>query len=175
MKVTSKQEAWNEAAKIFPTDYAKDDARSANAGYPIYHSTADGVNAWISDLGDRLEVNLPNGKSVNIWIEEPKPAAKVRTGAAQVTHYQSCTWSKNGLRPDELKKMAQKIFEGGKITNVYHHSYGTNNPEQTHGEDWATVLTGTAAYTVECEGIPVIYVIHMDGFDVTEIIEEIFH
>ena len=52
-----------------PTDYEKDEARTAGAGYPIYYSTADGVNAYICDLGDRLEVNLPNGDSVNIWIE----------------------------------------------------------------------------------------------------------
>ena len=41
-----------------------------NAGYDIYHSTASGVNAWISDLGDRLEVNLENGETVSIWIDE---------------------------------------------------------------------------------------------------------
>ena len=26
--------------------------------------------AWISDLGDRLEINLENGETVNIWIDE---------------------------------------------------------------------------------------------------------
>lgn len=71
MTVTSIKDAWNEAQRIFPTDYAEDKQRSKRAGYPIYHSTADGVNAWISDLGNRLEVNLPDGKSVNIWIETP--------------------------------------------------------------------------------------------------------
>ncbi len=71
MTVTSIKDAWNEAQRIFPTDYAEDKQRSERAGYPIYHSTADGVNAWISDLGNRLEVNLPDGKSVNIWIEAP--------------------------------------------------------------------------------------------------------
>ena len=71
MTVTSIKDAWNEAQRIFPTDYAEDKQRSKRAGYPIYHSTADGVNAWISDLGNRLEVNLPDGESVNIWIEAP--------------------------------------------------------------------------------------------------------
>ena len=71
MTVTSIKDAWNEAQRIFHTDYAEDKQRSKRAGYPIYHSTADGVNAWISDLGNRLEVNLPDGKSVNIWIEAP--------------------------------------------------------------------------------------------------------
>lgn len=69
MKVTSIKDAWTAAQKIFHTDYEYDTIRSARAGYPIYHSTADGVNAWISDLGNRMEVNLPDGKTVNIWIE----------------------------------------------------------------------------------------------------------
>ena len=70
MKVKSKQEAWIKAGIIFPTDYIKDDIRSTRAGYDIYYSTAAGVVAWISDLGDRLEVNLENGETVNIWIDE---------------------------------------------------------------------------------------------------------
>ena len=70
MKVKSKQEAWRKADIIFPTDYIKDDIRSTRAGYDIYYSTAAGVVAWISDLGDRLEVNLENGETVNIWIDE---------------------------------------------------------------------------------------------------------
>lgn len=73
MTVTSKRKAWQAADAIMPTDYEKDEARTAGAGYPIYYSTADGVNAYICDLGDRLEVNLPDGSSVNIWIKtEPE-------------------------------------------------------------------------------------------------------
>ena len=72
MKVTTSiKDAWEEANKIFPTDYEHDVSRSERAGYPIYYSTANGVNAWISDLGNRLEVNLPDGKSVDIWIQAP--------------------------------------------------------------------------------------------------------
>ena len=70
MKVKSKQEAWRKADIIFPTDYMKDDIRSNRAGYDIYRSTAAGVNAWISDLGDHLEVNMENGETINIWIDE---------------------------------------------------------------------------------------------------------
>lgn len=75
MKARSIEEAWSMANEIFNTDYMKDDAASTNAGYPVYWSTAEGVNAWISDLGDRLEVNQ-NGKSINIWIEEEQPEEK---------------------------------------------------------------------------------------------------
>lgn len=70
MKVRSKNEAWNKADVIFPTDYIKDEVRSKKAGYDIYYSTVQSVHAWISDLGDRLEVNLETGETINIWIEE---------------------------------------------------------------------------------------------------------
>lgn len=75
MTVTSIRDAWAEVQKIFPTRYEHDASRSERAGYPIYYSTASDVNAWISDLGNRLEVNLPDGKSVNIWIQAPAEAA----------------------------------------------------------------------------------------------------
>ena len=72
MTVTSIRDAWAEVQKIFPTRYEHDANRSERAGYPIYYSTASDVNAWISDLGNRLEVNLPDGKSVNMeFYEDP--------------------------------------------------------------------------------------------------------
>lgn len=81
MTVSSVKEAWSKANEIFPGDYMHDSDCSNRAGYDIYWSTTQGLNAWISDLGDRLEVNLPNGNSVNIWIdenaaEEKKPATE---------------------------------------------------------------------------------------------------
>ena len=69
MTVKTIAEAWSKADELFPTDYELDGQRTAGAGYPIYYSTADGVNAYICDLGDRLEVNLPDGSSVNIWVK----------------------------------------------------------------------------------------------------------
>ena len=75
MTVTSIRDAWAEVRKIFPTDYEYSTERSEQAGYPIYYSKAGGVNAWISDLCNRLEVNLPDGKNVNIWIKAPVEAA----------------------------------------------------------------------------------------------------
>ena len=70
MTVTSKRKAWQAPDEIFPTDYMKDDQRSERAGYPVYYSTLEGCTAYICDLGDRLEVNLPDGHTVNIWIDE---------------------------------------------------------------------------------------------------------
>lgn len=72
-EVMSKAEAWAVANQIFPTDYIEDARRSDGAGYPVYSSTADGhFYDYICDLGDRLEVNLSNGKTVNVWIREPE-------------------------------------------------------------------------------------------------------
>ena len=82
MKVKSKQEAWREADIIFPTDYMKDNIRSNRAGYDIYYSTAAGVDAWISDLGDRLEVNMENGEAVNIWIDDEPQFAEYQLADA---------------------------------------------------------------------------------------------
>ena len=67
---TSRDDAWRIANDIFPTDYMLDTRASENAGYPIYCSTAFGVNAWISDLNTCIELNLPDGQTVRIHIEE---------------------------------------------------------------------------------------------------------
>lgn len=68
MTVKTIKAAWEAADKIFPTDYIKDEASSLRAGYDVYRSTADNNCSYICDLGDRLEVNLDNGKTENIWI-----------------------------------------------------------------------------------------------------------
>lgn len=72
MTVNTVEQAWKVADRIFPTDYIKDEKVSYEMGYPIYTSTLWGksCNAWISDLGARLEVNLDDGRTVNIWIDE---------------------------------------------------------------------------------------------------------
>lgn len=129
MKVSSVKEAWGLASRLFPTDYEKDEERSARAGYPIHHSTANGVNAWISDFGNRLELNYNDGKSENIWIEldEGKPsdlsykifitdsneaASLIAQGLSnepvknciQISHGNACGSSFNEMIPDIYKK-----------------------------------------------------------------------
>ena len=80
MTVNSRAKAWDEADKLFPSDYIKDEAKSERAGYDIYTSTAEGVNAWICDLGDRLELNTAAG-TINIWIE-----------TTDISEYQIADW-----------------------------------------------------------------------------------
>lgn len=70
MTVTTKERAWEEVNKIFPTDYEKDYSSSERAGYDIYrHPTLNYYNR-ICDLGDRLEVLTGEyGENVtNIWV-----------------------------------------------------------------------------------------------------------
>ena len=70
MKVKNMNEAWSKANEIFPTDYQQDTKSSERAGYPVYRSTAEGhYYDYICDLGDRLEINLSTGKTINIWVE----------------------------------------------------------------------------------------------------------
>lgn len=72
IKASSVSEAWRAAARIFPTDYEKNEENSKRAGYPIYETTSTDERFsgfHISDLNTRLEVNMGN-ETVTIWIEE---------------------------------------------------------------------------------------------------------
>lgn len=78
--VNSVADAWKAADAIIPTDYMKDDQSTARAGYDVYRSTAAGHEyTYICDLETRLEINLDDGSTVNIWIDgstekAPEPA-----------------------------------------------------------------------------------------------------
>lgn len=72
IRVKSVSEAWRAAARIFPTDYEKDESSSLRAGYPVYESVSTDerfAGFHISDLNTRLELNMGN-ETVTIWIEE---------------------------------------------------------------------------------------------------------
>ena len=69
MRAYSTEEAWNKAYELMKSGYSYDKNASQRAGYPIYMSDDSNSNAHVSDLGDRLEVNLDDGKSINIWIK----------------------------------------------------------------------------------------------------------
>lgn len=49
--------------------YERDEESTKRAGYSVYRSISD-PREYICDLGNRLEVNTKDGKSVNIWIDE---------------------------------------------------------------------------------------------------------
>ena len=93
----------------------------------------------------------------------------------QITYYQQSSWgTHNKMKQEELQKMAQKISKSCKITEIYHHSYATNNPEQCKkGEDFAHIENGSMAIRYESDILPITYTIHFDCGFVTEIIEAI--
>ena len=61
---------------IFPAPYNKDEKSSAMAGYPVYRSIENHYD-YFCLLGDRIEVNFSNGKTVNVWIKpDMKPEVR---------------------------------------------------------------------------------------------------
>lgn len=111
MTVKTIEQAWSKANELMPCDYMHDSARSANAGYDIYFSTCVGKVCWISDLGDRLEVNLPNGESVNIWIEDED--AETTTDSTEATQ-DSENDTDNGT---DAAEVAEYITDANAIKN----------------------------------------------------------
>lgn len=72
MKVKNIQQAWIEIDKMLDKDNLMIDYEATKrAGYDIYRDYNEYYN-YVCILGDRLEVNLVDGKSINIWIEQPE-------------------------------------------------------------------------------------------------------
>ena len=126
MKVNSREEAWRQADRIFPTDYIKNELASLNAGYPIYRSTSDSEEyrfAQIADLNCRLEIN-DGIQTINIWIEEEEEVktmtATVRSMTGEFNEYKvenivSVQYIANNL-------VLTYMSEGGVKTNTYNSS-----------------------------------------------------
>lgn len=95
MKVNSTREAWEIANILFPTDYKKSHRGSEAAGYDIYASTAKYNESWISDLGNRLEVNVVSEKgevnTTNIWIEGKETKALAVTVKSMTGEFKEYT------------------------------------------------------------------------------------
>lgn len=68
--VNSSLEAWECFHDLFKWDIVCDESDSERAGYKVYRDPTE-ANNWVSDLGDRLEVNTKDGKTINIWIACP--------------------------------------------------------------------------------------------------------
>lgn len=121
--VKSRKEAWNEANRLFPTDYMKDDRSSANAGYPIYESTASDNRSWISDLGNRIELNIwgKNGvESINIWIEEEPEIVELRSmtcDSVRACCIKNYLYTKGTVR--DYDRMLSKAEEEFSLKNLY--------------------------------------------------------
>lgn len=103
MTVKNINEAWQKVNEIFPTDYNEDVAASERAGYKIYRSSINHYD-YICDLGDRLEVNLYDGTTVNIWVEnEAEEVEEVKTVESEAR---------------ENKKVVTVCFDFGSVATV---------------------------------------------------------
>lgn len=74
---------------------------------------------------------------------------------------------------EDLQRLAKDIFANGKIQEVTHHAYQTNNPAQSKDGEFVSVEYGSLCYIVTAEGFPLKYYIHMRGTTVTNITEMI--
>ena len=160
--VKTREAAWEEVNKIFPTDYEKDEGSSQRAGYPIYRSTAEDHHYyWISDLNNQLEVNMPE-QTVNIFIRpddgKEKPKARYK-----MVHYSE----KDGNSQHELKMLAENIIKYGKTLDECHHV-----SQQFFSDGTEKVIeTGSYCISVLNEVTEIKYWVHFSGCKVTEIIE----
>ena len=120
MKVQNIEQAWKEVNKLIPNDYMKDYDASERAGYSIYRSTVEYFD-YICDLGDRLEVNLANGQTVNIWIEAPTTIEEYANCQASTITIRSYA---NGISKDitrnstEDEKKILKSIIGGALSAI---------------------------------------------------------
>lgn len=73
LTVTNHKDAM-EMAKACMGDIYRDANDSERAGYDIWRTYQHGH--WLSDLGDRLEMNFDDGETVNIWIDELRDIAE---------------------------------------------------------------------------------------------------
>lgn len=115
MKVKNIQQAWHEVDRIIPNDYLKDYEASERAGYSIYSSTVNYYD-YICNLGDRLEINLANGQTVNIWIEQPQTIeeyAECEAATITIRSYEDGN-SRDTTRnsTEEEKKILKSIIAG---------------------------------------------------------------
>ena len=120
--VSTKEQAWLEANKIFPTDYEKDYASSERAGYDIYRHYTLNPNARICDLGNRLEVLTgEHGENVtNIWIE-PEIIKGMGTNMSEADYVKLCGTGKEWEMTEGEAKMwinSEFGFEASRIEIV---------------------------------------------------------
>ena len=92
LKVNSREQAWVEVDKIFPTDYYQDVNATSRAGYPVYYSTGSNFS-WIDDLSVRIEVNVvgKDGKcqTTMVWIEDQSENVRKQLAARTSELYPS--------------------------------------------------------------------------------------
>lgn len=102
--------AWKVADEIFPTDYNEDIHSSERAGYKVYRSPLNHYD-YICDLGNRLEVNLANGETVNIWIDAEEKPATMHKNIFTVGLFDKDTEKQEISTDDAKEKIAEILIE----------------------------------------------------------------
>lgn len=115
--VNSMEEAWKWARLSLPGTFTKDPVKSERAGYPVYTTSDPEESAWISDLGDRLEINSESSPSVNIWVSRPQKFTKkeLTESLDQITKMVSAYLK----IPEEISKEFKLTDIFGELAGVY--------------------------------------------------------
>lgn len=122
VKVNSMSEAWEKVNEIFPTDYELNNMLSERAGYNVYSSTAEGhYYDYICDLGSRLEINLNNGDTINVWVSDDTDTKSTETMKGEDTMKSTDTKSAETMSKREMKAIAIDAYKG------YLHTVGQCN------------------------------------------------
>lgn len=102
--VTTKAEAWDIAMALLggKTSYSLDQKSSERAGYNIFRND-ESYYSYICDLGDRLEVNMENGATKNVWIgKQEEPIKEI---------IRECNYSSNSFLDKVADKVAEKLLK----------------------------------------------------------------
>lgn len=102
--VTTKAEAWDIAKLMLGKEmaYYLDMEASKRAGYNIFRND-ESYYSYICDLGYRLEVNMENGTTKNIWIGKQEEPIK------EIIH--ECDYSSNNFLDKIADKVAEKLLK----------------------------------------------------------------
>lgn len=169
MTVKTEFQAWEAVAALFPTEYKKDEEASKRAGYPVYRSIENHYD-YFCMLGDRIEVNFSNGKTVNVWIKpdqkpevrQHKPEAKLKEIAEGISQEVVIRTYENGSSRDTRRKATAK-----EKAIIYRVAYGAllalNHGEEARSSRLAeqSIVDG-AEFTIDlfipdCNGYDTMY------------------
>lgn len=103
MTATTEYKAWEKAKEIANTGFTLNKWKTERAGYKVYDA-ADESGTTVSDLNTRLELNLADGRTFNIWIVEDNKELLEREITEAIDFY---------TRHSEMEiKRAERMTEG---------------------------------------------------------------
>jgi hypothetical protein len=149
MIVNNREKAWEEADKLFTTDYEKDYQASERAGYDVYRHNELNYYNRICDLGCRLEV-IVDDVTTSIWIEEDKVNESVEAMHAakelgesiyplfEIESYQKITLCVDGSNWNK-NETENKVYRGLKRGEKWHASDLVASYCNSQGIRWGVI------------------------------------